>query len=276
MKVALVTGASRGLGAVIALALAEAGWAVAVNYASDTQGAEKIADTIRQRGGQAYAARFSVIDKEQLAGGLDEIRASLGPVDLIVNNATGHQPEMPLMEQSWRSYLDQLEFFVKAPLELLQAVLPDWRARKSGRIINIGSEVAELGNPNFGNYASAKGAMLAMTRSGHESWRRRGSPSISLPRAGFRWSATPTLRSRQRTAISRTRRSTTSGSPRILPMPSFFSHRTRRISSRARSSPSTAAERCSDRAGPIKRARASAGPNVSTRKAKASRRVKTN
>ncbi len=172
MKVALVTGASRGLGAVIALALAEAGWAVAVNYASDTQGAEKITDTIRQRGGQAYAARFSVIDKEQLAGGLDEIRASLGPVDLIVNNATGHQPEMPLMEQSWRSYLDQLEFFVKAPLELLQAVLPDWRARKSGRIINIGSEVAELGNPNFGNYASAKGAMLAMTRS----WARELAP----------------------------------------------------------------------------------------------------
>ncbi len=172
MKVALVTGASRGLGAVIALALAEAGWAVAVNYASDTQGAEKIADTIRQRGGQAYAARFSVIDKEQLAGGLDEIRASLGPVDLIVNNATGHQPEMPLMEQSWRSYLDQLEFFVKAPLELLQAVLPDWRARTSGRIINIGSAVAELGNPNFGNYASAKGAMLAMTRS----WARELAP----------------------------------------------------------------------------------------------------
>lgn len=172
MKVALVTGASRGLGAVIAMELANDGWAVAVNYASDTQGAERVVDTIRQRGGQACAAQFSVIDKTQLVDGLEKIKASLGPVDLIINNATGPQPEMPLMEQSWRSYLDQLEFFVKAPLELLQAVLPDWRARRSGRVINIGSEVAELGNPNFGNYASAKGAMLSMTRS----WARELAP----------------------------------------------------------------------------------------------------
>ncbi|MDE1991080.1 MAG: SDR family oxidoreductase [Rhizobiaceae bacterium] len=165
MKVALVTGASRGLGAVMSRELAADGWAVAVNYANDTRGAEAVVDSIKQQGGQAYAAKFSVIDQIQLAEGLDAIKSALGPVDLIVNNATGPQPEMPLMEQSWRSYLDQLEFFVKAPLELLQAVLPDWRARKSGRVINIGSEVTELGNPRFGNYVSAKGAMLAMTRS---------------------------------------------------------------------------------------------------------------
>ncbi|AYG68127.1 MULTISPECIES: SDR family oxidoreductase [unclassified Rhizobium] len=172
MKVALVTGASRGLGAVIAQELAAAGWAIAVNYASDTPGAQKVVDTIQQCGGKAYAAQFSVTDNGQIADGLDKVRAAFGPVDLIVNNATGPQPEMPLMEQSWRTYLDQLEFFVKAPLELLQAVLPDWRARKSGRVINIGSEVAELGNPNFGNYASAKGAMLSMTRS----WARELAP----------------------------------------------------------------------------------------------------
>lgn len=165
MKVALVTGASRGLGAVMARHLAADGWAVAVNYASDTAGAQNVVDSITSAGGRAFAARFSVIDEEQLAPGLEEISRQLGPVDLIVNNATGPQPEMPLMEQSWQTYLDQLEFFVKAPLELLKLVLPDWRARKSGRVINIGSEIAELGNPYFGNYASAKGAMLSMTRS---------------------------------------------------------------------------------------------------------------
>lgn len=164
-KVALVTGASRGLGAVMSKRLAEDGWAVAVNYSSDDAGAARVVDSVLAAGGRAYATRFSVVDQTALTRGLDEICHHLGPVDLIVNNATGPQPEMPLMEQSWQTYLDQLEFFVKAPLELLQAVLPDWRRRKSGRIINIGSEIAELGNPNFGNYASAKGAMLSMTRS---------------------------------------------------------------------------------------------------------------
>jgi 3-oxoacyl-[acyl-carrier protein] reductase len=165
MKVALVTGASRGLGAVIARELGAAGWAVAVNYANDTKGADAVVERIRSAGGTAVAAKFSVIDSESIKEGVDAIRAALGPVDLIVNNATGPQPQMPLMEQSWKTYVDQLEFFVKAPLELLQAVLPDWRARRSGRVINIGSEVVELGNPNFGNYVSAKGAMLAMSRS---------------------------------------------------------------------------------------------------------------
>ncbi|MBB4278363.1 SDR family oxidoreductase [Rhizobium mongolense] len=165
MKVALVTGASRGLGAVMARELAGAGWGVAVNYANDTSGAEAVVAEIRKSGGRAYAAKFSVVEKSEIATGLEEIKSMMGSVDLIVNNATGPQPEMPLMNQSWRTYLDQLEFFVKAPLELLQAVLPDWRARKSGRVINIGSEIAELGNPYFGNYAAAKGAMLSMTRS---------------------------------------------------------------------------------------------------------------
>ena len=172
MKVALVTGASRGLGAVIARALAADGWAVAVNYASDTASAERVVAEIAAVGGRALAAKFSVIDAAEQKAGIEAIREALGPIDLIVNNATGRQPEMPLMEQSWRSYLDQLEFFVKAPLELLQLVLPEWQARKSGRIINIGSEIAELGNPKLGNYASAKGAMLSMTRS----WARELAP----------------------------------------------------------------------------------------------------
>lgn len=165
MKTVLVTGASRGLGADMSIALAEAGWAVAVNYARDDAGAQKAVDAITAAGGKATPAKFDVTDETGVARGIAKIAEDLGPVDLIVNNATGPQPEMPLMEQSWQSHLDQLIFFVKAPLILLQAVLPDWRARRSGRIINIGSEIAELGNPNFGNYSSAKGAMLSMTRS---------------------------------------------------------------------------------------------------------------
>ena len=165
MKVALVTGASRGLGVEMSKALARDGWAVAVNYARDTANASAVVSAIKAEGGNAVLAQFDVTDERLVETGLARITLELGPVDLIVNNATGPQPECPLMEQSWRTYLDQLEFFVKAPLLLLKGCLPDWRARKSGRVINIGSEIAELGNPNFGNYASAKGAMLSMTRS---------------------------------------------------------------------------------------------------------------
>jgi 3-oxoacyl-[acyl-carrier protein] reductase len=165
MKVALVTGASRGLGAVMAKELAVAGWAVAVNYARDSAAADNVVHEIKVAGGTAVAAQFSVLQRDEIAAGLALIAGAIGPVDLIVNNATGAQPEMPLMRQTWQTYLDQLAFFVKAPLDLLQEVLPDWRMRKSGRIINIGSEIAELGNPLFGNYAAAKGAMLSMTRS---------------------------------------------------------------------------------------------------------------
>ncbi|PXW98574.1 3-oxoacyl-[acyl-carrier protein] reductase [Sphaerotilus hippei] len=164
-KVALVTGASRGLGAVMAVALAADGWAVAVNCAHDLLGAARVVADIREAGGVATVAPFDVTDAESIEAGLEQIRAEIGPVDLIVNNATGPQPEMPIMAQSWQACLDQLHFFVKAPLLLLQAVLPDWRLRRSGRVINIGSEVAELGSPAFAPYAAAKGAMLSMTRS---------------------------------------------------------------------------------------------------------------
>ncbi len=164
-QVALVTGASRGLGAVIARALAEEGWAVAVNCHSDTDGAESVAEAIRARGGRAAPAPFDVTEECAVAAGLDSIRAALGPVDLVVNNATGPQPDKPVTEQVWQDYHDQLVFFVKAPLLLLRACLPDWRARGSGRIVNIGSEAAETGPADFAHYATAKSAMIGMTRS---------------------------------------------------------------------------------------------------------------
>ena len=80
-------------------------------------------------------------------------------------NATGHQPLLSIEEQTWQAYLDQLEFFVKSPLLLLKAVLPGMRARGFGRVIQIGSEVVELGNPRFANYVAAKAAQLGQTRS---------------------------------------------------------------------------------------------------------------
>lgn len=165
MKVAVVTGASRGLGAEIARALGAAGWAVAVNYAHDQTNAERTAAAITAAGGKAAAFRFDVRDDDAIKGGLAAIERELGPIDLVVNNATGPQPMIPIMQQTWQDHLDQLEFFVKAPTTILQQLLPGWRARKSGRVVNIGSEVVNIGNASFATYVAAKAAMLGLTRS---------------------------------------------------------------------------------------------------------------
>lgn len=164
-RVALVTGASRGLGAAMARELARDGWSIAVNYAHDDTGARQVVDSIPRNLGQAIPVRFDVTDEDAVRQGIAHIAETLGPVELIVNNATGPQPVLPIEKQTWNDHLDQLRFFVKAPLLLLQAVLPDWRKRKVGRLINIGSEVVDIGDPYFGHYVAAKSAMVGLTRS---------------------------------------------------------------------------------------------------------------
>lgn len=162
---ALVTGASRGLGRALALALAGAGWRVAVNYAHDEAGAGQTVDQITAAGGVARAYRFDVTSEEAVARGVAEIRAGLGPVAVLVNNATGPQPFIPVEQQTWDDHLGQLVFFVKAPLLLLQAALPDFRAAGGGRVVNIGSEVVHIGNAEYAHYVGAKAAMVGLTRS---------------------------------------------------------------------------------------------------------------
>ncbi|HZL37695.1 MAG TPA: SDR family oxidoreductase [Tepidisphaeraceae bacterium] len=164
-RVALVTGASRGLGAAIARSLGECGAKVAVNYFGNSQGGNRVADEIWQAGGHAAAFRADVRDERQIRAMVGEIETQLGPIDILVCNATGPQPFAKIEELTWQAYLDQLEFFVKSPMLLLQAVVGGMKARRHGRIINIGSEVFEKGVPEFSNYVAAKGAQLGLTRS---------------------------------------------------------------------------------------------------------------
>lgn len=172
-RTALVTGASRGLGAAMAVALAEAGFRVAVNYFASAERAEQLCQGLRARGLEAAAFPGDVRDEAAVKALVQSIEEKLGPIEVLVLNATGHQPMLSIEEQTWQAYLDQLEFFVKSPLLLTQAVLPRMRERGFGRVIQIGSEVVELGNPCFANYVAAKAAQLGQTRS----WARELGPA---------------------------------------------------------------------------------------------------
>lgn len=164
-KVALVTGASRGLGAAIAVRLAAGGAKVGVNCFGTPEKAEGIANRVRQAGGVAEVFRADVRDEQAVAMLVEQAQAKLGLIDILVINATGPQPFVRIEDLTWRACLDQLEFFVKSPVLLLKAVVGQMKKRRYGRIINIGSEVFERGVPEFSNYVSAKGAQLGLTRS---------------------------------------------------------------------------------------------------------------
>jgi 3-oxoacyl-[acyl-carrier protein] reductase len=164
-KVALVTGASRGLGAAMARTLGARGARVAVNYFGSPDKAQRVAEEIKRGGGDAHAFRADVRDEAEVDRLVRETTSRFGPVDVLVVNATGPQPFIRLEELTWRACLDQLEFFVKSPVLLAKAVLGPMKQRRWGRIINIGSEVFERGVPEFSNYVSAKGAQLGLTRS---------------------------------------------------------------------------------------------------------------
>lgn len=163
MAVALVTGAGRGLGAGIASTLAARGWAVAVNDLPGG-GADGVVAAIAADGGTAIAALADVTDEEQVASLVSDVVDRLGPVGCLVANATGPQPVIGVVDLSWRDHLNQLEFFVKSPTLLTQAVLPGMRSLGGGRIVHIGSDMPDRALPGWAAYAAAKSAQLTLAR----------------------------------------------------------------------------------------------------------------
>jgi 3-oxoacyl-[acyl-carrier protein] reductase len=158
MDLALVTGAGRGLGAVIAGVLAARGWAVAVN---DLPGrTDATVTAIEAAGGTAVAAPADVTDEDEVRA----MTARLGPVGVLVANATGPQPTATVEELTWRAQLDQLEFFVKSPTLLVQALLPGMRERGGGRVVLIGSDMPDRALPGWSAYSAAKAGQLALAR----------------------------------------------------------------------------------------------------------------
>jgi 3-oxoacyl-[acyl-carrier protein] reductase len=164
-RVALVTGSSRGLGAGIARRLARDGFAVAVNGRPGDDGVAAVARAIQGDGGIAQGFGADVTAEDQVNGLVTAITGTFGPVDVLVLNATGPQPEAPVTEVGWADHVAQLDFFVRSPVLLGQAVLPGMQARRYGRIVNIDSEVARRPPPGRSAYAAAKNAQIGLTLS---------------------------------------------------------------------------------------------------------------
>jgi 3-oxoacyl-[acyl-carrier protein] reductase len=164
-RVALVTGSSRGLGAAIARRLGRDGFVVAVNgRPGDTLTADVVA-AIRAEGGTADAFAADVTDEREVGELMAAIRDRLGPIDVLVLNATGPQPESPMADVTWDDHVRQLEFFVRSPVLLARAVLGTMQARGYGRIVHIDSEVVDRPPPGRSAYVTAKSAQIGLARS---------------------------------------------------------------------------------------------------------------
>ena len=161
--IALVTGASRGIGAAIAIALAEAGAAVAVNYRERADDAETVVGKIRGMGGRAIAIAADVSQAAAVARMADQAASALGPIDILVNNA-GLAIVRGIDDLTESDFDVTIAVNLKSAFLCTQPVLPGMRAKKWGRIVNISSGAARGAGAIGVHYNASKAGMEGLTR----------------------------------------------------------------------------------------------------------------
>ena len=162
-RVALVTGAARGIGAAIAAELASHGARVAV---SDLDDPGAVVELIRRQGGEAAGIRADVTDREQVEAMVDEAVRRFGNLAVLVNNAglfatLRYKPLLEIDEDEWD---EVMRVNVRGPFQCVKAALPSMKRLGFGKIINLSSSTAFLGPSHLLHYVSSKGAVVAMTR----------------------------------------------------------------------------------------------------------------
>lgn len=163
-KVSLVTGASRGIGAAIAIALAKAGSEVVINYRGEEMAAEEIASTIRNMGRKAAKSKFDVTEHAEVFQAVSRIASEMGRIDILVNNA-GINRDRTLQKMSKEEWDQVLSVNLDGVFNTTKAIVPLMVERSWGRVINISSIIGILGNIGQCNYAASKAGILGFSKS---------------------------------------------------------------------------------------------------------------
>jgi 3-oxoacyl-[acyl-carrier protein] reductase len=169
--VALITGASRGIGATIAATLGSRGANVAVNYYRSESRAEQLVDAIRKSGGDAVALQGDVRKPDDVARIIESTRQRFGRLDWVVNAAIDSIPSKPFMEMEWSDFQGHFEYQIKSALHVCQAAFPLLKQSTHAAIVNILSQVtADQPPPRVSDYVSAKYALMGLSKALAVEW----------------------------------------------------------------------------------------------------------
>lgn len=172
-KCALITGASRGIGRAIAVALAKAGADVAINYAGNEEAAKQTEDICAAYGVSTLVVRADVANAEECKTMVEQVKERFGKIDILVNNA-GITKDKLMIGMSEADFMDVINTNLKGSFLCMQMVSKLMLKQKSGRIINLSSVVGLHGNAGQVNYAASKAGVIGMTKSAAKELASRG------------------------------------------------------------------------------------------------------